>query len=169
MSSKRYESEKFVLDSALKEKDFTEMVLIWNEKFNSVVVDGMISDIVVGLVLAHPDYRIQHNGLEIKIDDGRFARPIERSTKCEWKDYGGYECPWNEDIFLRGKLEIDHHWPSSLGGPTIDSNRLHLCRHHNSCKSNSIEHYVWENTPSWLLPLLKKIHERKNWGFNSKT
>ena len=167
MSSKRYEHEKFILDSELKEKDFSEMVLIWNDKFNSIVDDGVISDTVVGLVLIHPDYRIQHNGMDIMLKDDRFVRQIERSAKCEWKKYGGYECPWNNDVFLRGALEIDHHWPSSLGGPTSDSNRLHLCRHHNSCKSNSIEHYDWENTPSWLLPLLKKIHERKNWGFNA--
>ena len=95
------------------------MVLIWNDKFNSIVDDGVISDTVVGLVLIHPDYRIQHNGMDIMLKDDRFVRQIERSAKCEWKKYGGYECPWNNDVFLRGALEIDHHWPSSLGGQLV--------------------------------------------------
>lgn len=166
MSSKRYESEKFLFDLELKDQSFKKMVDIWNLKYNSVMADGTISDPVIGLMLIHPDYRIRHTGEEFILNDGRFIRQKNSSTKCEWKQVGDYECPWNQDIFLRGDLELDHHWPKSLGGPTNDSNRLHLCKHHNSCKSNSIDKYTWNQTPVWLTPTLKEIYEKRNWGFN---
>ena len=55
MSSKRYETEKFLFDIELKDKSFNEMVNIWNLKYNSIKVDGTISDSVIGLMLIHPD------------------------------------------------------------------------------------------------------------------
>jgi hypothetical protein len=52
----------------------------------------------------------------------------------------------------------DHLFPYSLGGPTIASNKVHLCRFHNEMKSNDIHLFPWElGRPLWLAQCLQAI------------
>ena len=150
MTLREYEDIKFGLDLSLKNLDFGDMTKIWNNMYYDATLDGNVKHPIKCLVLIHPDYWITHSGESISLSDGKFLNQINQDTKCEWNRFGNYVCPWNRDIFLRGNLEIDHHWPASLGGPSLDSNRLNLCKHHNQMKSNSVEHYPWNTKPAWL-------------------
>ena len=77
---------------------------------------------------------------------GQYKR---RNKNCQSDLFWGYNCP------IKGgsdsKIEYDHHFPRSFGGPTESSNMIRLCQFHNQkLKSSDIHFYSWEKEPHWL-------------------
>jgi len=168
MSSKLYENCKFNLDTEMKDMDFKRRAIIWKNQYQTIInADFKVEHLPLALALIYPDFRINWKGESFSISDGRF-NPILNREKCQSLKLLGYECPWNNDSVLQGKLEIDHHWPASLGGPTDNFNRMPLCRIHNGSKSNSVSNYDWGSIPKWLPTLLNQIHSKMMWGFSSE-
>ena len=74
--------------------------------------------------------------------------------KCRSMLLWGYECPF-EDI---NQLAADHCFPYSLGGPTLATNKIYLCKWHNQIKAGDIHIFPWElGEPQWLLPMIDRI------------
>jgi len=96
------------------------------------------------LALVHPDWRPQGLASE-KLQGKRAFRVSASPTKCQSIIVWGYECDLDQE-----SIHQDHHFPYSLGGPTVPSNRLVLCALHNQAKSGDIHHFAWEKEPSWL-------------------
>ncbi len=75
--------------------------------------------------------------------------------KCQSLLVWGYECPLRSPV---AELEMDHAWPFSLGGQSVPSNGVLLCRLHNRAKSHDVHNYDWpEMWPSWLLLMLSAV------------
>lgn len=97
---------------------------------------------------------------------GRFKKKfkdstkIGRSEKCESNLIYGIDCSIHKNSLPARihKIEFDHVFPFSLGGPTIEQNRMTLCKYHNQNKSNDIHLYPWEaGEPKWLRDQINKI------------
>lgn len=67
---------------------------------------------------------------------------------CQSVNIWGYGCE------LSGEIQQDHLFPYSLGGPTIGTNRIYLCKYHNMVKTSDIHCYPWESTDKWVEPWL---------------
>ena len=78
-------------------------------------------------------------------------------TKCESELIWGYKCPLNADI------QQDHLFPYSLGGPTIGTNRILLCKYNNMVKTSDIHCFPWEEftirCEPWLDFQIKRMRE----------
>lgn len=116
------------------------------------------------LALAHPDHykeceRYLREYHVQRICPVRGARSFEMEVgldtlACAAERIWGYACP----IARSDKPAADHLFPFSLGGPTLASNKVHLCRWHNQIKAADIHVYPWElGQPPWLDDVLKRI------------
>lgn len=115
------------------------------------------------LALLHPDHFMSLDlpkGLTIdsiqKKIQGTRTFPNTNRTICRSELIWGYRCEFN------GDLQHDHLFPYSLGGPTLASNRVHLCKYHNMVKSSDIHCYPWEFaaqfTEPWIDQQIGKIY-----------
>lgn len=143
--------------------DFDDM---WIEKYQEIIKDDLsINKIPLALALIHPDFyyrkgkSFHKNSQLLWIKNNNFKNGILRTNSCQFIKCAGYECIFNESKPFR--IEADHFWPNSLGGPSILSNRLLLCSFHNTLKSNSYLNFDWETVPSWLSSQLKTIYSLK--------
>lgn len=76
-------------------------------------------------------------------------------ARCEANLVWGYDCPMHTPSH---ELELDHSWPFALGGQSVPSNGIWLCKLHNRAKSHDIHNYDWpELWPSWLLVMMSLI------------
>ena len=86
---------------------------------------------------------------------------FDRSESCESHKIWGGMCPVTKHSRPYGnhKIEFDHHFPRSFGGPTVPSNRIFLCKFHNQrIKTADIHLYPWEQgVPNWLHIQIEKI------------
>ena len=156
-----FKIKKEVSNLTAKDRDF-----VWLKYYNEVVKEGYTCDNLPRLLaLIHPDfYYSGRKSFENNIPwrkDNQFTKGITETNKCQAGKYTKIECIFNSMRDIRGKCEADHHWPNSLGGPSILSNRLILCRYHNSIKTNNTYFFNWNEIPSWLKNYLEKIYRLK--------
>ncbi|MDH5401957.1 MAG: HNH endonuclease [Candidatus Heimdallarchaeota archaeon] len=127
------------------------------------------NDLVSLMILIHPEnynHLIKIPGISDPRGNRYFDNTVfsidRNQNKCDSIKIFGYICPLkNSD---ENKINIDHLWPFSLGGPTEVSNGIFLCKIHNNFKHNDI-HNIDENLLlnfTWLEELLSKIKNLKN-------
>ena len=115
------------------------------------------------LSLIHPDFRHDQQGNQLKLniriyetaDSNWNALPLVQT--CQSTIVLGHKCPFPIEKNGDSRLEADHVWPKSFGGPWSTNNRIWLCRLHNQMKGSSITHYSWNIYPVWLDKLLKAL------------
>lgn len=109
------------------------------------------------LSLLHPDHlaslvlpeHLSRECIQRKLQGPRsFVSNLCSVNKCGSKLLWNYECP------LSGNIQQDHLFPHSLGGPTVPTNRIHLCRYHNMVKTCDIHCFPWEEADKWCKPWL---------------
>lgn len=101
--------------------------------------------------LLHPQYFAEDPVLTVRLQGSRQFKPAELAAVeghgCQSKRIWGYAC----DLSSGSSLNADHVFPYALGGPTISSNLLPLCRYHNQVKTHDIHLYPhWQAAPSWV-------------------
>jgi hypothetical protein len=106
------------------------------------------------LALAHPE-NYDLNSLSNVIRGPRQFDPEIGRERCRAEVIWLYNCEVQASA-------ADHVFPYSLGGPTVGSNKLLLCRRHNEMKANDIHLYPWEKgEPEWLTHCLRAIRRLK--------
>lgn len=114
-------------------------------------------------VLVHPWHCELLTSQDIKTIYG--ARTFQKEVgltgmQCLSETIWGYKCSHSRQS--KSIVQADHLFPYSLGGPTISSNKIYLCKFHNQMKSNDIHFYPWERgEPAWLATHLQEIAKRK--------
>jgi len=92
------------------------------------------------LALIHPNFTYNQHGQPDRNRDYSASRntfSIKYTTeRCQLSRLlgGNIQCPYHRRTV---KCQADHLWPFSLGGPTIETNKLALCGDCNRQKSNS--------------------------------
>ncbi len=118
---------------------------------------GVGNDLYKRLALLHPEHLeelalpigISRNKLQEAIQGPRaFSSSSGLQTYCECEELWGYKCHLDEEI------QQDHLFPYSMGGPTLQLNRVFLCKLHNLAKSNDIHILPWKNEDRWFKPWL---------------
>ena len=84
--------------------------------------------------------------------------------KCNFVEVSGIECAWNGSS-LQTRLDHDHRWPDSLGGPKSGHNLLVLCETHNLAKGNGLRGFDWSEVPAWLKVRLEQISQKIMIGY----
>ncbi len=146
-------------------KDHSEQDKIWINQFTEIKDNINVEQIPKCLTLIHPDF-FRKNGVSFSENlnwktNTSFKTGITEMDRCCYDQISGKECEFNEYPDIRGKCEADHFWPNSLGGPSMLSNRLILCRFHNGMKSNDIDVFLWAKVPDWLEQYLQDIYNLK--------
>lgn len=108
------------------------------------------------LALLHPDHYS-----ELNLPASRTVETLQRSiqgprTFAAYSQPGTCQSPlvWGYQCELGGDKQQDHLFPYSLGGPSIPTNRIYLCRYHNMVKTADVHCYPWEDLERWALPWL---------------
>lgn len=116
------------------------------------------------LALCHPDFRVVGGSSFDQEIHGRasrsFSNRVGRHERCQMEALSKVRCKFNEFPDIRGRCEIDHMWPWALGGPTVLSNSIRLCRFHNATKSSGIEHFPWNGSLEWIPLTLQQVATR---------
>lgn len=156
----------FNLKREMLNKTHTERDHLWLNAFGELDVNSINNDTLpLVLSLIHPDFyyrrgeSFQDNLNWKKKSD--FTAGIRNTSICSISKLTKIDCLFNDIPEIRGKVEADHIWPNSLGGPSILDNRLLLCRFHNGMKSNDISNFTWDTEPSWLKKYLYEIYYLK--------
>lgn len=92
------------------------------------------------LVLVHPTWlRVIGVGDSqiVELQGGRTFTPGGLSRNCQADVLWGYECRQVD------RIQADHLWPFSLGGPTKPGNAISLCVDHNAMKGMDIHVFPW--------------------------
>ena len=97
--------------------------------------------------LSLPDYLSKKNYQQIR-GKRSFNSRNSITTKCQASIIWNYECQNKTEI------QADHLFPYSMGGPTIEQNRINLCKYHNMVKSSDIHCFPWNETRQWIDPWL---------------
>lgn len=130
----------------------------WLESYSTA------QDVYIKLALLHPEHyksldlpsNVSISKLQAKIQGPRSFQNKSNQGSCNCNLLWGYNCTLNEDI------QQDHLFPYSLGGPTLGTNRIYLCRYHNMVKTSDIHIYPWINvttlTQQWLDNQIKMLH-----------
>jgi hypothetical protein len=94
------------------------------------------------MLLLHPDVQEKLGvGTVERGETGPFNGGTEvQDEDCGFSKIDGLKCPFDGHNDLEPNEE-DHWWPAALGGPTISTNRLVLCKFHNRVKGYSP--YLW--------------------------
>jgi hypothetical protein len=115
------------------------------------------------MALIHPD----HYAADVRTSNDcpiRGPRSFQKEVglqkwQCAAKMIWGYDCP---PTVFQGTLAADHLFPFGFGGPTLPSNKIYLCQHHNMIKGADLHFYPWENTePEWLEETIRRIAKLK--------
>jgi hypothetical protein len=74
--------------------------------------------------LVHPDWYedLEAEGSPNSVRGKRTFGDVTRDADCEAKFVWGYPCPFGDT-----RVQIDHLFPYSLGGPTVPGNGVWLC------------------------------------------
>jgi hypothetical protein len=79
-----------------------------------------------------------------------------RAQGCQCKLIWGYACGLSQE-----RLEADHLFPYSFGGPSIGPNKVVLCNLHNQAKGSDVHLFPWElGEPKWLSEVLQRVNRR---------
>lgn len=126
----------------------------WNPTF-SKLLDGE-SNYLLAMALLNPSgHGVQTTARRSK----SFRLTPDDGQSCLAAKVWGYECP------SRQRLNADHDFPYSRGGPTIPSNGQWLCGMHNELKGFDMHFFDWEpSRNSWLSGELIEIAERRGIG-----
>jgi hypothetical protein len=110
------------------------------------------------LALVHPHhYRNLESSDKIRTNRSFERGPSVSSRNCESNRIWGYKCPI--DITEHKKIEADHLFPYSLGGPSTGENIIFLCKMHNLCKGSDFHFFPWESgPPAWLSSTINRIY-----------
>jgi hypothetical protein len=125
----------------------------WLEQYELYLQGKLRLPEIVALVHAH---HYEHLDLNSIVRGPRhFAKEVGMdNVKCRAEVLWGYTCGRTLEI----AIAADHLFPYSLGGPTLGSNKIHLCALHNQMKSNDVHLYPWEiGEPVWLKNCLAAI------------
>lgn len=109
-------------------------------------------DIYEKLSLLHPDhidsldlpYSQKKSEIQSLVQGPRQFKPHHIKQSCDSRKLWGYSCKLDQP------LEQDHLFPYSLGGPTISTNRIFLCKYHNMVKSCDIHILPWNDINNWI-------------------
>ena len=143
---------------------------IWISKYRlyeSKILSSDIDFLPEIMTLIHPVFLFDAEGNFfgdlIQYNNSSFNNGINESDLCQFNLLHDQSiCQFNAFRSIRGKVQADHFWPHSLGGPSIFDNRLLLCKYHNVAKSNSIVNEFWNSYPNWLNSYLQRILNQKN-------
>lgn len=81
----------------------------------------------------HPRVYLVMEPKVVGLQDPRGSRRFavgQPARECEWSKLAGRTCSLPPE-----RLQADHVWPYSLGGPTVPDNLAWLCETHNALKS----------------------------------
>ena len=156
----------FQIKREISELTIREQDLVWLKYYTEIVKGEYTSEKLPKLLaLIHPDFYFREGKTFEKNlpwrKDNHFTKGITDNAKCQSGKYTKIECLFNSMRNVRGKCEADHYWPNSLGGPSVLSNRLILCRFHNSIKTNNTYFFNWNEIPLWLRSYIEKIYRLK--------
>jgi hypothetical protein len=113
-----------------------------------------ITDLAARLLLCHPLWLDAVDDHKIGLGLHGF-RGGGSSRVCESHLLWGYECPLTDE-----RIESDHLFPMSLGGPAVGTNQVWLCRVHNQWKASNLMDYPWERgEPPWLDRQISRMRE----------
>jgi len=121
-------------------------------------------DLYQTMALLHPEhYPEPVSGTDPR---GRRAFTLNASdSRCYSEVIWGYECPI---VDTEAGVVADHIFPYALGGVTQSTNRITLCRWHNSIKTCDIHFFPWERgEPPWVAEAL--CHLSKSVSLSSET
>lgn len=126
----------------------------WLAEFNA----GKLS-LPRALVLVHPDHYAELDLGNTIRGPRQFVEEVGvSSVGCAVNVFWGYPCTSSKV----GTVVGDHLFPYSLGGPTVATNKIHLCALHNQMKSNDVHVFPWEApAPTWLPNCLDSIRRLK--------
>ena len=116
------------------------------------------------LALIHPNFTFNKHGYPDRDRDYSASRktfPNKYTTeRCQLSRLLGdhIQCPYHRRTV---KCQADHLWPFSLGGPTIETNKLALCGDCNRQKSNSPLLYPGDRVPRWLVLRVMQLKRSK--------
>jgi len=120
----------------------------WQELFDS----SENREIPLDLVLCHPGWLEGVVNPSGKLGLGSFENKLGEEP-CQSDLLWGYKCPMGGS-----KVQQDHLFPSSLGGPAVNTNHVWLCPLHNRWKSSDLSPFPWERgRPSWLSDQLGRM------------
>jgi hypothetical protein len=125
-----------------------------------------IDELPTLLALVHPYFYYDSRGVEIgsKLVPPHNKRSFTdrkiRSQSCGIEILIlGCKCPyWSGHVLL----EPDHLWPHSLGGATLEENRLSLCKQCNQHKSASPMLFPGNSVPNWLKDRVQQLYAFKS-------
>lgn len=110
------------------------------------------------LSLVHPlHYKDTAEEGDIRGPRSFTKEPSSGTIRCQCNKIWGYKCP----VSLRelDVIEADHLFPYSLGGATVSSNKIHLCKVHNRSKGSDFHLLPWENLNlSWVDQTIRRIY-----------
>lgn len=115
----------------------------------SEYVAGRLS-LAHAFALIHPDHYADLDPMNAIRGPRQFEEEVGvSSVRCAVHEFWGYPCSNS----LLGDVVGDHVFPYSLGGPTVATNKIHLCRIHNQMKSNDVHVFPWDAPPPPWLPI----------------
>lgn len=138
----------------------------WVDTYNTLSDPDYPDVEIKRFCLIHPGHLEHLTSIDFQLDreitllqgNRNFNRVINTTTQCRSELIWNYKCPLSHP----DGISLDHHFPYSLGGPTIGSNQIPLCNHHNKVKTNDIHFYSWENADlhynNWLKDQINKMH-----------
>ena len=138
----------------------TSLSQAWTQAYYS----GSLSTIEK-LALLHPDH-LDQVALPKHQTKEKIQKKIQgpRQFSHEFQEKCGSELLWGYPCHLKGDLQQDHLFPYSLGGPTLGTNRLWLCRYHNMVKTCDIHCFPWGDVETrcgaWLDGQIEQLHSR---------
>jgi hypothetical protein len=130
----------------------------WDEIYRNYVNNSLSTE--EKLAIVHPiNYREKLDKSEILRKRNFAQEPVSQSMECQSKVIWGYKCDIQNQ--LSNDIQADHLFPYSLGGPTLPSNKIHLCSEHNYLKGSDVHFFPWEEgEPEWLDGTISNINDK---------
>ncbi len=127
-----------------------------HKQWSEDILDGsaLLLDVPERMVYLDPSYWPDKWNKEELLGKRTFAMSMSSiKPACQSKLIWGYSCPF----YGQDSIQIDHLFPYSLGGPTIPTNALYLCRRHNLGKSADVHLIPWEMGFSWADGIIRNL------------
>lgn len=146
------------IESAKKYLDYLEYSLKtdWAHQYEAYLEGKMSKE--ESLSLIHPlHYKDVTGAGDIRGTRSFTKEPSSDTIKCECEKIWGYDC----SVSLRelGVIQADHLFPYSLGGATVSSNKIHLCKVHNRSKGADFHLLPWADLNfNWVDQTIHRIY-----------
>jgi len=142
------------------------------EAFNSLWIETVpaggpewsVEQLPILLSLIHPNFTYNRHGHPDRDRDYSTSRKTfskkYTTERCQLSKLlaDAIQCPYQR---REVRCQADHLWPFSLGGPTIETNKLALCEDCNRQKSNSPFLYPGDRVPRWLVLRVMQLKRSK--------